>query len=260
MHSGAVEGSAGTRRVALVTGAAGGIGQATVSVFAEAGWDVAAVDRRPLAAVLANVREYRMDVSRPDEVRRLFQDVARDFGRLDALVNNAAVQIGKPLLETSAEEWDEVMASNLRSAFLTARHGHALLRGGRGSIVNVSSVHAVATSIHIAAYAASKGGLVALTRAMAVEFGPDQIRVNAVLPGAVDTPMLREGLKRGGAGAGVAAERLAELARRTPLGRMAQPPEIAHAIRFLADGEESSFMTGQVLIVDGGATARLSTE
>lgn len=252
--------SGGAKRAVLITGAAGGIGQAAVSAFVEAGWDVAAVDRRRHPEVSPNVREYRIDVSRPEDVRRLFQEAERDFGRLDALVNNAAVQIGKPLLETSVEEWDEVMASNLRSAFLTARLGHALLRGAGGSIVHVSSVHAVATSIHIAAYAASKGGLVALTRAMAVEFAPDQIRVNAVLPGAVDTPMLREGIQRGAGGPGKAAERLSELARRTPLGRVGRPQEIAQAILFLADPDRSSFITGQVLIVDGGATARLSTE
>jgi len=260
MDRGAGGESAGTRRIALITGAAGGIGQAAVSAFLEAGWDVAAVDRRPIGGVSNATRQYRIDVSRTDEVRRLFQEVTRDFGRLDALVNNAAVPLGKPLLETSAEEWDEVMASNLRSAFLTARHGHALLRDTRGSIVHVSSVHAVATSLHVAAYAASKGGLVALTRAMAIELAPDQIRVNAVLPGAVDTPMLHEGMKRGGGPPGTAAERLSDLERRTPLGRVGRPHEIAQAILFLADADWSSFVTGQVLIVDGGATARLSTE
>jgi len=260
MDRGAGGEGAGTRRVALITGAAGGIGQAAVSAFLEAGWDVASVDRRPNGNVSNGTRHYGIDVSRPDEVRRLFQEVTRAFGRLDALVNNAAVPLGKPLLETSAEEWDEVMASNLRSAFLTAQHGHALLRGTRGAIVHVSSVHAVATSIHVAAYAASKGGLVALTRAMAIELAPDQIRVNAVLPGAVDTPMLHEGLKRGGGPPGAAAERLVDLERRTPLGRVGRPQEIAQAILFLADADRSSFVTGQMLIVDGGATARLSTE
>lgn len=260
MDQGAGGESAGTRRVALITGAAGGIGQAAVSAFLEAGWDVGAVDRRPLDGVSGSARSYRVDVSRPDGVRRLFEEVGRDFGRLDALVNNAAIPSGKPLLEMSVEEWDEVMASNLRSAFLTVRQGHGLLRMGGGAIVHVSSVHAVATSSYIAAYAASKGGLVALTRAMAIEFAPDRIRVNAVLPGAVDTPMLLEGMKRGGASPAVAAEHLAELARRTPLGRVGRPQEIAQAILFLADADRSSFVTGQVLIVDGGATARLSTE
>ena len=125
---------------------------------------------------------------------------------LDALVNNAGVQIAKPLLETSVEEWDAVMASNLRSVFLGVKLAHPLLKAaGGGAIVNVSSVHAVQTSANIAAYAASKGGLLALTRAMAIEFAPDNIRVNAILPGAVDTPMLRAGLDRGHLGGGTHA-------------------------------------------------------
>jgi NAD(P)-dependent dehydrogenase (short-subunit alcohol dehydrogenase family) len=126
--------------------------------------------------------------------------------------------------------------------------------------VITSSVHAVATSANIAAYAASKGGLLALTRAMAIEFAPDDIRVNAVLPGAVDTPMLRAGLGRGHVGHGDIQERLDNLAAKTVNGRIGTPEEIAHAIYFLADNTQSSFMTGQALIVDGGATCRLSTE
>jgi len=118
----------------------------------------------------------------------------------------------------------------------------------------------VQTSINIAAYAASKGGLLALTRAMAIEFAPDNIRVNAILPGAVDTPMLRAGLGRGHVGLGNMQERLDNLARKTVNGRVGTPEEIANAIYFLADNDQSSFMTGQAMIVDGGATARLSTE
>ena len=118
----------------------------------------------------------------------------------------------------------------------------------------------MATSANIASYAASKGGLLALTRAMAIEFAPDGIRVNAILPGAVDTPMLHAGLSRGHVGAGSLPERLENLADKTVIGRIGKPDEIAHAIYFLADETQSSFMTGQALIVDGGATARLSTE
>jgi glucose 1-dehydrogenase len=104
------------------------------------------------------------------------------------------MQVSRPILETTIEEWDMVMASNLRSVFLGAKLSYPLLKAkGGGAIVNVSSVHAVATSTNIAAYAASKGGLLALTRAMAIEFAPDNVRVNAILPGAVDTPMLRSG-------------------------------------------------------------------
>ena len=247
-------------RVVMVTGAAGGIGRAAVSAFAESGWQVAAVDRMAMEGNGHATRSYSSDVSKPEEVEDLFRAIRSDFGRLDALVNNAAVQVSRLLLDTSAGEWDEVMASNLRSAFLTARYGHVFLRESHGSIVNVSSVHAMASSSGVAAYAASKGGLVALTRVMAIEFGPDQIRVNAILPGAVDTPMLRAGLDRGHLPGASSEERLAELGRRTLLGRIGRPAEVGQAILFFADGERSSYTTGQTLIVDGGAMARLSTE
>jgi len=188
-------------------------------------------------------------------------DQAQAFtNSLDALINNAALQVAKPLVETSVEEWDAVMAANLRSVFLGVKLAYPLLKMKGGAVVNVSSVHAIQTSANIAAYAASKGGLLALTRAMAIEFAPDDIRVNAILPGAVDTPMLRAGLGRGHAGSGDVQTRLDNLARRTVNGRVGTPNEIAHAIFFLADREQSSFMTGQALVVDGGATARLSTE
>ncbi|HNO93049.1 MAG TPA: SDR family oxidoreductase, partial [Anaerolineales bacterium] len=170
-------------------------------------------------------------------------------------------QVAKPLVETTVAEWDAVMNANLRSAFLGVKLAHPLLKAGNGgAIVNVSSVHAVQTSANIAAYAASKGGLLALTRAMAIEFAPDNIRVNVILPGAVDTQMLRAGLGRGHLGGSDMQERLDNLARKTVNGRVGKPEEIAHAIYFLADNEQSSFMTGQSIIVDGGATARLSTE
>jgi NAD(P)-dependent dehydrogenase (short-subunit alcohol dehydrogenase family) len=164
-------------------------------------------------------------------------------------------------MDTTIEEWDLVMASNLRSVFVGTKLAFPLLKeAGGGAIVNISSVHAVATSTNIASYAASKGGLLALTRALAIEFAPNNIRVNAVLPGAVDTPMLRSGLSRGHLGGDSVIERLDNLARRTVNGRIGRPEEIAHAIYFLADETQSSFMTGQAMIVDGGATARLSTE
>ncbi len=138
---------------------------------------------------------------------------------------------------------------------------HPLLKAGNGgAIVNVSSVHAVATSKDIAAYAASKGGMLALTRALAIELAPDSIRVNTVLPGAVDTDMLKAGLNRDHAGGGTTDERLENLAGKTVSGKIGTPDEIARAIYFLADNDESSFITGQPLVIDGGATARLSTE
>jgi glucose 1-dehydrogenase len=249
-------------RIMLITGAAGGIGRATVRVFAEAGWRVIGVDRRAFGeAFPANGLFIQAEITDPNNLKEIFDRAAAFTPTLDALINNAAIQIPKPLLETSVEEWDQVMTHNLRSVFMGVKLAHPLLKAGQGgAIVNVSSVHAICTSANIASYAASKGGLLALTRAMAIEFAADNIRANAILPGAVDTPMLRASMQRGSLDGGDIHDRLENLARKTVNGRVAQPEEIAHAIYFLADNRQSSFMTGQALVVDGGATARLSTE
>jgi len=249
-------------KTVLVTGAAGGIGRATVNLFAEKGWRVIGVDRNEFGADFPqNGLFIRSDISRPEDMHAIFEQAHGFTDTLDALVNNAATQIAKPLIETTVEEWDGVMASNLRSVFLSVKLAHPLLKArGGAAVVNVSSVHAIQTSANIAAYAASKGGLLALTRAIAIELAPDNIRANAVLPGAVDTPMLRAGLGRGHLGGDNMQDRLDNLARKTVNGRVGTPEEIAHAIYFLADNDQSSFMTGQALVIDGGATARLSTE
>ena len=247
-------------RYALITGAAGGIGRACVDVFYERGWQTVATDRQDASGFPKEVLFRHMDVSDPASIKILFDELASWTDRLDVIVNNAAIQICKPIIEMEVDEWDDVMASNLRSIFLTSRHGYPFLKAAQGAIVNVSSVHAIATSKDISAYAASKGGVVALTRALALEFAQDGIRVNAILPGAVDTHMLRSGLNRSHVSGGTIDERLDELAQKTVLGRIGDPEDIAKSIYFLADSDLSSFMTGQMLIVDGGATARLSTE
>ncbi len=249
-------------RTVLVTGAAGGIGRATVQLFAASGWRIIGVDRSPFGEDFPPDGFFiQSDISVGANLESIFEQAHAHTGYLNALVNNAAVQIAKPIIQTSVEEWDAVMASNLRSVFLSAKLAFPLFTAaGGGAIVNVSSVHAVATSANIAAYAASKGGLLALTRAMAIEFAPNSIRVNAILPGAVDTPMLRAGLNRDHVQGKDIQTRLDNLARKTVNGRVGTPQEIARAIYFLADEQQSSFMTGQAMIVDGGATARLSTE
>ncbi|MFN8400441.1 MAG: SDR family oxidoreductase [Anaerolineales bacterium] len=246
----------------LITGVAGGIGRATLALFSQNNWRVIGVDRNEFGEGFPkNGLFIQADISRPEEMESIFDKAKAFTDSLDALVNNAALQVAKPLVETTVSEWDAVMNANLRSAFLGVKLAHPLLKAENGgAIVNVSSVHAVQTSANIAAYAASKGGLLALTRAMAIEFAPDNIRVNAILPGAVDTQMLRAGLGRGHLGGSDMQERLDNLARKTVNGRVGKPEEIANAIYFLADNEQSSFMTGQAMIVDGGATARLSTE
>jgi len=248
------------KRVVLITGVSGGIGNASAKAFTNAGWQVVGVGRRNTPN-LSNVHHFiKADISVPNDIENIFSEITEEEGILDCLVNNAAVQICKPLLEMTTEEWDLVISTNLRSVFLSVRHAYPLLSKQKGAIVNVSSVHAIATSRNIAAYAASKGAILALTRAMALEFGPDGVRVNAILPGAIDTDMLRDGLKRGHVAGDKEEDLIRSLCAKHIMGRVGQPDEIARSILFLADNEQSSFMTGQALVVDGGATARLSTE
>jgi NAD(P)-dependent dehydrogenase (short-subunit alcohol dehydrogenase family) len=231
--------------VVVVTGAAGGIGRATCDLLESYGWEVVAMDRLP--------------VERPGALRVDIADAAAvsaalaDLPRVDALVNNAALQLYKSLLETTVGEWDAVAAVNIRGAFVCLKAVHRQLAAVGGSVVNVGSVHASATSHSIAAYAATKGGLSAFTRAAAIEMAPLGVRVNIVLPGAVDTPALRSGFSR-------KADAEQTLISRTPLKRIGSPVDIAQAVAFLIDRERASFITGQEFVVDGGALARLSTE
>ena len=251
-----------TKRHVVITGASRGIGRAAWDIFAKNDWFVIGIGRSPMGGDIPELGYFiQADVSYEKDWQKIKKETSNITDQLDAVVNNAAIQITKPILETTVEEWDQVLNANLRSVFLSVKMMHPLLKAGNGgAIVNVSSVHAVATSKEIAAYAASKGGMLALTRALAIELAPDNIRVNTVLPGAVDTEMLKAGLNRDHAGGGSAAQRLENLARKTVSGKIGKPEEIARAIYFLADNDESSFITGQPLVIDGGATARLSTE
>jgi NAD(P)-dependent dehydrogenase (short-subunit alcohol dehydrogenase family) len=248
------------KRVVLITGANGGIGSATVEVFSKANWHVVGVDKKRTAELPEVSHFIQADISQPEMAPRIIAEVSADEGRLDALVNNAAIQVCKPFLETSLAEWDLTMDSNVRAVLLLTQAAYPLLKKSGGAIVNISSVHAIATSMGMSSYAASKGALSAMTRAMALELAKEGIRVNAVLPGAVDTEMLRAGLKRGQAEASNIEDLVRGLERKHAMSRVGRPEEIAKAILFLADSEQSSFITGQNLVVDGGATARLSTE
>ncbi len=247
-------------RVALVTGAAGGIGRATATACVQAGYEVVAADRDTEADAPAGCHFRRVDLASPGEISALIASIADDYERLDLIVNNAAVQICKPVEETTIDDWDLTMAVNLRAVFWLVREATPWLGQRGGAIVNIASVHALATAPNIAAYAASKAGLLGLTRALATELAADGIRVNAVVPGAVDTPMLEAGLSRGHLGSGDVKALKAELARRTPAGHLGRPQDIAETAVFLADNDRSGFVTGQAFVVDGGATARLSTE
>lgn len=228
----------------VVTGASSGIGAACVELFRTEGAEVLGLDILDSSSADDHLQ---VDLALPDCGERLLRFCGDRH--VDVLINNAGVGLDKEAVRTSASEFDHVVGVNLRAPFLLSSALRPTLATRNGAIVNVSSVHAVATSKMVAAYAASKGGLVALTRALAVEWAPE-IRVNAVLPGAVDTAMLSDGLFR-------TDSSMSDLARRHPLDRVGLPEEIAEAVVFLAGSE---FTTGAALTIDGGATARLSTE
>ena len=232
-------------RTAVVTGAAGGIGTAICDHLESEGWNVVAVDRRPTG----RPGSLQIDMSDPDAVL----DGLRPIARVDALVNNAAVQVYRPLLDTALEQWDELHDVNLRAPWICTRAVAEQLARARGAIVNVGSVHAAATSLSIGAYATMKGGLAAFTRAAALELASVGVRVNCVLPGAIETPALRQGFSR-------RENAEAELVARTPLQRIGRPQEVATLATFLLDGELSGFITGVCIPVDGGVLARLSSE
>lgn len=249
-------------KTVLITGVCGGIGWQTARTFLEAGWGVVGIDLEASLPTGDDVRYLQGDVSSPDFWEQHVLPALSVHEGLDAVVNNAAVQVVKPLQETSLVEWERVMQVNLRGPFLSMKYLVPLLAKRKGSVVNVASVHALATSPGNAAYAASKGGLTALTRASALDLADMGIRVNSVLPGAVDTPMLVQGLSRGLSGDSeqeVAALKTT-LSEKTPCRRIGLPQEIANMIFFLSNSELSSFVNGQNMVVDGGALCRLCTE
>lgn len=241
-------------QVAIVTGAAGGLGRATVRLFAELGASVVAEDidarvndlaSERVAAVVGDVRE------RPTAERAVRCAVER-FGDIDLLINNAATILSKDILATTEEEWDALMDVNVKGAFHHLRAVlPAMLQKGRGAIVNVTSISGVVGLPNQAAYCASKGALVQMTRQLAVEYAGRGIRVNAVAPGAIDTPFLARHLEAQPDRA--AAE--ADVNAAHPMARYAVPGEIAETIAFLASSA-ASFLTGAVLMADGGYTAR----
>ncbi len=242
-------------KVVLITGALGGIGEASAKAFHEAGWCVIGQDIKQGESKWFD-KFYQADVASYLEMATVIGGIQNEQGRLDVLVNNAAVQICQSIVETEESDWDRQMSVNLKAVYQNIKLCYPLLKANSGAVVNVSSVHALATSAGIGAYASSKGAVLALTRAAAIDLAPDSIRVNAVLPGAVDTAMLHDGLNR----SDDPKAALLNWESRTVMGRVGQPDEIAQAILFLADSERSSFITGQSLVVDGGALARLSTE
>jgi len=246
----------------IVTGAAGGIGAATVENLVNQGIFVFAVDKNSeaLAKILAGIdpkgeltSAITADVTSEKECQALGDAVKKKGIRLKGLVNNAAVGAFNMSVENcSFDEWQRIISINLTSLYLVAKYALPLIRSaGGGAVVNISSIHAQATSTGVAPYAAAKGGVLALTKTMALDLAPDNIRVVCILPGATDTPMLRQHAEREG-------KTLAELGFPTSenaIGRIAQPEEVADVIAF-ALSRGASFITGSSLIPDGGILAK----
>lgn len=247
--------------VALVTGAESGIGRATALLLAEEGASVVGAGlRQDLGNQLAadfksrrlNGRFIGGDVSTREGSERAVSTALQHFGRLNIVVNNAAVISFGTVEDCTEEEWDRVIRINLKSVYLVSHTAIPYIRAaGGGSIINVSSGHAIATMDHVAAYAASKAAILGLTRQMAIDFAKDGIRVNAVLPGGTDTAMARQHLAFLGRDPHEADFKPGE----KRISRTAEPVEIARAILFLASSD-ASFVTGSPLIVDGGQLAR----
>jgi NAD(P)-dependent dehydrogenase (short-subunit alcohol dehydrogenase family) len=248
-------------RSAIVTGAAHGIGEATARRFAADGFGVVLVDLDDHAETVAQeIRDaggqaafVRGDVSDEGDVASAVQIGLDRFGRLDSVVNNAAVTLPKGYLDTTVDEWDRVLAVNLRSAYLFLRLATPELERVGGSVVNVASFHAGATIENFAAYAAAKTGVVGLTRSAALDLGPKGVRVNAVCPGIVETQMWQAWL----AEVDDVDATVREVLKLQPLGRIGKPEDVSNAIAFLAS-DQAAYITGTTLFVDGGVTARLS--
>jgi NAD(P)-dependent dehydrogenase (short-subunit alcohol dehydrogenase family) len=244
-----------TGRVALVTGASKGLGRAMAIGLAEAGAHLAlcARDAAGLAATRAEAEArgvraevFEMDVLSGPSVRRAVAAALAAFERIDVLVNNAGVNVRKPTLELSEEEWDRVLDTNLRGYFLVAQAvGAHMVARGAGKVINVSSIFGAVGMHNQLAYAASKGGVVQLTKVMAIEWAKHGVQVNAVGPTYFETPLvaaLRED-----------PERFRFINERTPMGRWGQPEELVGTIVYLAS-RASDFVTGQTVYVDGGWT------
>ncbi|WER48762.1 SDR family NAD(P)-dependent oxidoreductase [Cupriavidus sp. WKF15] len=243
-------------RVAIVTGGASGIGAATVRRFVAEGATVVLTDlsergerlARKLAGAGHAVQFSRVDVTREHEVRELVAAVARDFGRLDIMVANAGIaQQAVPVESLTSEAWHQMLDVNLTGVFLSNKYAIAQMKqqGGGGAVVNVASVLGHVGRPGATAYNAAKGGVVNMMRSLGVACAKEGIRVNAVCPGYIETPLI----------AGAGTDFLAQVTNLHPIGRLGRAEEIAAAITFLAS-DDASFMAGTSLMVDGGYTAQ----
>jgi NAD(P)-dependent dehydrogenase (short-subunit alcohol dehydrogenase family) len=244
--------------VVLVTGAASGIGRATARCFADHGWCVVACDidhdgLQKTVADLSKAVAVTGDVRVSADTERMVATATERFGGIDAVASIAGVEIDRPVDELGETEWDAVVDTSLKGTYLICRSAVPALRVGGGSIVTIGSPLGRASFPGVTAYGAAKAGMEGLTRAMAIDYADAGIRVNCLIPGLTDTPLVWRD---------VPAERLAETKRaaaaEVPLGRMASPEEIARIVLFLCS-EHATFITGSTIIADGGVLARIAT-
>ncbi len=247
-------------KVAMITGAASGIGLATAKLLAKEGASLALLDvdetkgkkaEEEIKKLGVKVKFFRCDVASDSDCKKTTEDVYREFGKIDILFNNAGVTRRKDIVELSEEEWDFVLNVNLKAIYLLSRHvvPHMIKDGG-GSIINTGSGWGLKGGPKAAAYCAAKGGVVNLTRAMAIDHGRQGIRVNCVCPGDVDTPLLHEEAAQ----LGEDEDEFMKKAADRPLNRIGQPEDIANAVLYFAS-DMSSWVTGSILVVDGGGLA-----
>jgi len=242
-------------KIAIVTGGSSGIGRASSILFAKEGAKVVVADINDktgedvVKTINMNSGEatyVHCDVTKEDQAKNLITKTVEKYGRLDVLYNNAGIGMVKLLPEMTEQEWDRIFNINVKGAFFCSKYAiPQMKKQGRGAIVNTASNWGLIAYPHWPAYCATKGAVVMLTKALAIDHAPDNIRVNCVCPGNIDTPLLR---------AGIAAEGSFEEATKT-MGRLAKPEEVAYLALFLAS-DESSYVTGAAMVVDNGESAR----
>jgi len=248
-------------RAALITGGTSGIGEATCLLFGEEGASVAVAgrNRQRGASVAQRINDaggraifVQTDVRRADDCRNAVDRTMDAFGRLDVLFNNAGTFYANDIIGCTEEEWDDQVDTSLKGTFLMSKHAlpHMIERGS-GSVINCASGWGLVGGAKAVAYCAAKGGMVVMTKAMAIDHGPQGIRVNAVCPGDTDTPMEREDARNQGLSWEAYID---QMSGTRPISRLATPEEIARAVLFLAS-DESSYVTGAALPVDGGGVA-----
>ncbi|GIP27903.1 2,5-dichloro-2,5-cyclohexadiene-1,4-diol dehydrogenase [Paenibacillus sp. J23TS9] len=244
-------------KVAIVTGAAGGMGKADAMILAQEGAKVVVTDIQEdkVNEVVEEINKnggeaigFRHNVTSEEEWQHIVDETVKKWGKIDVLVNNAGISLAKKLVDTTAQDWDKVMAINLTGGFFGLKHVIPVMqKNGGGSIINISSIAGLTGSNGAGPYTASKGAVRMLTKAVAIDYGKDNIRCNSIHPGYIETPMTKDLL---------ADDNMTKwFISNTPLPRLGKPENIAQGVLFLAS-DESSFITGAELAIDGGVSAR----